>query len=110
LEAYKNHDGLKSLVLKYYENKKTIAAICAAPCFLGYLGLLKNKIAVCYPSLEEQLVNSGAIFGENYVENAPPFITGKGAGVTIQFALEIVKVIKGEEVARQVKEAFIVFD
>ena len=40
---------LRNLVLRFAQEQKPIAAICAAPMVLGKLGLLKGKKATCYP-------------------------------------------------------------
>ena len=46
--------------LKYmYENKRRIAAICAAPLCLGRRGMLVGKSATCFPGFEKEL--AGAI-------------------------------------------------
>lgn len=44
-------DDLRRLILRFAEENKPIAAICAAPMVLGKLGLLKGKKATCYPGL-----------------------------------------------------------
>lgn len=85
------------------ENGLLIAAICAAPSVLGAKGLLKGKQAVCYPGFENELVGAD-------VKNQPVcvdgnVITGKGSGVTIDFALEIVKYLVDEKTAFDVKES-----
>ncbi len=85
------------------ENGALITAICAAPSILGHLGLLKGKKAVCYPSFEEAL--DGAEIADALAVRDGRFITGKGAGAAIPFALEIVKALVSEETANSLKEA-----
>ena len=46
---------LRNLVLRFAQEQKPIAAICAAPMVLGKLGLLKGKKATCYPGFEQYL-------------------------------------------------------
>lgn len=77
-------------------------AICAAPSILGHKGLLNGKEAVCFPGFEEAL--DGATISKEYVVSDGNFITAKGAGVCIDFGLEIVKHIKGEAVAQEVRK------
>ena len=48
-------DDLRRLILRFAEENKPIAAICAAPMVLGKLGLLKGKKATCYPGFEQYL-------------------------------------------------------
>ncbi|MBR3738764.1 MAG: DJ-1/PfpI family protein [Eubacterium sp.] len=78
-----------------------VCAICAAPSILGHKGLLNGKNAVCFPGFEEAL--EGAEIADEFVVCDGNFITAKGAGVCIDFGLEIVKKIKGEETALAIK-------
>lgn len=84
------------------ENKKYICAICAAPSILGHKGLLKGKEAICFPGFENDL--TGAIFSDKYVVTDGLIITARGAGVAVDFGLEIVKALKGEETAENVRK------
>ena len=81
------------------QNHLLIAAICAAPSILGKKGLLEGKRAVCFPSFEKDLLN--AIIAYGYVCTDDNFITAKGAGSSIEFALEIVRYFKGDREARR---------
>ncbi|HZH74096.1 MAG TPA: DJ-1/PfpI family protein, partial [Mariniphaga sp.] len=82
-----------------------LGAICAAPLVFGNLGLLQNKKATCYPGFEDQL--TGADITGNAVEISDNIITGKGAGVAIQFALSIVEMLKGKPIAEQLADKLI---
>ena len=84
-------------------NGAFVTAICAAPSILGHLGLLKGKSAVCYPGFESAL--DGAVVANKLVVRDGCFITGKGPGAAIPFALEIVKALTNEETAISIKEA-----
>jgi 4-methyl-5(b-hydroxyethyl)-thiazole monophosphate biosynthesis len=99
------HEGLKSKIQEHYNKKKWLAAICAAPLVFGRMGLLEGKEAICYPSFEPEL--RGATIVDDIVAVSGNIITGKGAGVTMDFALEIVKQLKGEEMARQIAIALL---
>ncbi len=80
-----------------------IAAICAAPSILGHKGILKGKSATAYPGFETDL--SGAEIKNNFVVADGNVITAKGAGATLEFALEIVKFFKGEDEKRKLRDA-----
>lgn len=80
-----------------------ICAICAGPSILGHKGLLKGKNAICYPGFEEAL--EGAILSSEHVVTDGDFITAKGAGVSVDFGLEIVKELVGEDAAEAVRSA-----
>lgn len=96
------HTELNQLLTKQFNDGKPLAAICAAPSVLGKLGILSGKEAICYPGFEDKL--SGATVSEKSVVKDGTVITGKGPGVAIAFALEIVRTLKGEEVAAQVAD------
>ena len=77
------------------ENNLYICAICAAPMILGKKGLLEGKEAICFPGFEDEL--RGALISESFVCRSGNIITAKGMGSAINFGLEIVKAVKGEE-------------
>jgi 4-methyl-5(b-hydroxyethyl)-thiazole monophosphate biosynthesis len=101
-----NHLGLREQILNFHENKKLLGAICAAPLVFGSLGILKNINATCYPGFESQL-HGAIVTGEN-IEVADNIITAKGAGVAIDFALKIVEILKGKDLANKLAQKMIV--
>lgn len=101
-----NHEGLKKQIMDFHENGKPLGAICAAPLVFGNLGILKGKKATCYPGFENELKGTKST-GKN-VEQAGTIITGKGAGVAIHFALKIVAMLKGKELADELSRKMIV--
>jgi len=88
-ENLSKHEGLLDLLPKFIDEGKKVAAICAAPTILGGLGLLEGKEAICYPGLEEGL--KGARLSSDPIVTDGQILTGKGAGVSIAFALAILK-------------------
>lgn len=80
-----------------------LAAICAAPLVLGRRGLLDGKRAICYPGFEKEL--KGAIIGDESVVTDGNVTTAKGMGVALEFSLELVRVILGEEAALRISDA-----
>jgi 4-methyl-5(b-hydroxyethyl)-thiazole monophosphate biosynthesis len=97
----KDHKGLCEMLLNANQSGKWIAAICAAPTILGSLGLLKGKRATCFPGMEDELI--GAIVTGSYVEQDGKIITAKGAGVATDFGFTLLKCIKDEKTALDVK-------
>ena len=91
------HAGLKTLLLRYNNEGKRIAAICAAPSILGELKLLDGKQAVVYPGCEKSL--KGATIMDASVVKDGTIITAKGPGSAFDFGLAIVTELKGEEKA-----------
>ena len=85
---------------KLYNKGKRIAAICAAPMILGGLGYLKGKEAICYPGFEKYL--KGAIISDKTTVTDGNITTSKGAGTAMEFALELVRLLKGEETSAEI--------
>ena len=101
----KNHSGLGKQILDFHKNGKPLGAICAAPLVFGNLGILKNQKATCYPGFENQLHGAEVTGAE--VETSGKIITGKGAGVAIQFALKIVESLKGKTLADELAKKMV---
>ena len=99
------HAGLCELLQDSAEKGVKLAAICAAPSVFGNLGLLNGKEATCYPGFEDQLM--GASVSENPVVVSDNFITARGAGVAMKFALKLVEVLKGKKIAEELAAAII---
>jgi len=100
------HEGLKNQIIDYQKHGKYLAAICAAPIVFGNLGILKGKKVVCYPGYESHLVGAEVRSNPYIVDNN--IITGRGVGAALQFSLEIVRILKGEESAIQLRKAMLV--
>lgn len=83
----------------FYQAKKYIAAICAAPSILGHRGILKGRRACCYPSFESHL--EGAEVTQGPVEVSEHVITSRGMGTAVDFGLAIAGVLCGAEVAEE---------
>lgn len=96
---------LRNLVLRFAQEQKPIAAICAAPMVLGKLGLLKGKKATCYPGFDKYL--EGAEYTGNMVEVVDNFILGKGPGAAPAFAFAILEKYAGTEKALEVKKGML---
>lgn len=103
-----HHEGLKKMLLHYNEQKKDLAAICAAPGVLGVHGILKGKRAVCYPGCEENLV--GATVLESAVVIDGNLITSKGPGTAMEFSLALIERLCGKEKMEKIKEGLLYFN
>lgn len=98
-------EKLTEALKKADQEKRGIAAICAAPSVLGDLGFLKGKKAVCYPGFESRL--TGAEVLAVPVVTDGHITTSRGMGTAIAFALELTKRLKDEETAKQVGRSII---
>jgi len=96
------------LILRVWKAGKELAAICAAPKLLAQLDIIKGYSVVCHPSINNEIMNAGgrllhnkqATFDRN-------LITGKAAGSSIDFALELVAVMCDRETSEQLRSALV---
>lgn len=86
-KSYYDCKDLLELLKEYNKKNNRIAAICAAPSILGNLGLLEGKKAMAFPGV----VTDGNI------------TTSRGMGTSLDLGLELVRLIKGEELAEQLR-------
>jgi len=90
-------------VQKYHGSKKTLAAICAAPCILAKAGVLSDSRATVYPGMERELPRprSERVVTDGHI------ITSQGPGTAMDFALKIVEMLAGKEKAAKVKREIV---
>lgn len=96
-----NNQTVQNIIDNASNTNAFICAICAAPSILGHKGLLNEKEATCFPGFENAL--EGASLSENFVVTDGKFITARGAGVSVDFGLEIVKQLRGEELSNEIR-------
>lgn len=90
-----------------WDNGKFVAAICAGPTVLADLGITSGKTATCYPTC------AGGMGSANVRNDVPcvtdgKLITGASAGCAVPFGLALVAALKGQQVADEVKEKFVI--
>ncbi len=96
---------VKKLVLKQYEAGRYVAAICAAPTALGKFGILKDKKAICYPGMENELYCKEVVM-ESVVKDGN-VITSRGLGTAIPFGLALIECLKGKECADEIAKKIV---
>lgn len=93
---------LIDLLKKQKEKGKLYAAICASPAVvLRTHGLLPKK-ATCYPSFAEHLHDPSMAKQRVVVDDN--CVTSGGPGTALEFALELVRQLCGQQKAKQVAE------
>lgn len=80
---------LNEMILYFSNNKKLIAAICAAPLFLNKANLLEGKEFTIFHGLENDV--NGIFDSKAKVITSDNIITGRSAGVVYDFVFEIIK-------------------
>ncbi len=101
-ENLKNSFVLAELLKKQNSENKLYGAICASPAVvLEHHGLLEGKKATCHPLFVEQLKNHVHVGGDSVVFDKN-CVTSRGAGTSIEFGLELVGILMGEEKKKEV--------
>lgn len=93
-----------ALIRRTHQAEKTIASICGAPSVLGKMGLLKGEKATCYPGMEELL---GCEALTDKVVESGHFITSRGAGTAVDFALALVAKAVSPEKADEIAKGIV---
>jgi len=92
-------------ILKANDLGIMIAAICGAPAILAKLGLLKNRRAVCFPSVEHILKSNGALIQrDEAVTHDNYIITAQAAGSSLEFGFKLVSMLRGWNAAEDVRK------
>lgn len=82
--------------------EKYISAICAAPSILASAGLLAGKKATSHPSVQERM--EGADYSEARVVIDGKWVTSRSPGTAMEFAFALVRLLVGEEKAKEVNQ------
>ena len=96
------HSGLTDMIKSFNASGKRLAAICAAPMVFAGCGILSGKKAVIYPGMEEHL--GDAEVSSSRVQTDGNIITSQGPGTAMEFALEIIRTVKGEAAADEIRK------
>lgn len=96
---------LTELLVRFHEEGKKVAAICAAPSVLGDLGILKGKRAACYPGFEDRLAGAEVVYEKVAVDSN--VTTSRGMGTAIPFALALAEQLVSREKAEEIKKGII---
>lgn len=91
-----------SIVKEINNNKKMVAAICAAPIVLHRADIINEKRVTSYPGFQDAL--EGSIYLEESVIRDDNIITARGPALAVDFAIEIVNYLLGEEKAKELKQ------
>jgi len=91
------------IIKNAYDQNKVVAAICAAPAVLSDAEILENKKCTIYPGTEDELIKGKGTPKSEKVVVDGNIITSKGPATALEFALKIVEVLAGKQVADAVK-------
>lgn len=101
-----NCNDLLNHLESVWENGKIVSAICASPAVvLGKTKIPNNKKWTCYPGMETE---SNQKYIPQYINEVfvtdGNLVTGRGPGASEQFAMELVRILAGEETANKIRK------
>lgn len=101
---------LAAHIKECFEKGKLVSSICASPALvLSSTGILKGKNWTCYPGMESEV--DPELVEDSTHSSGVPFVTdgnivtGAGAGTAEQFAMELVRILCGDEIAKKVHDS-----
>ena len=108
-ENLKNSDAVAAFVGRVRSEDRVVAAICAAPALVlpRQAGLLDGKKFTCYPGMEKE-AGPKAVFVKQSVVRDGRLITSQGPGTSMDFALELVRELVDEAMAKKLADAMLV--
>ena len=104
-----SNERLIKIMLTHYSEGGAVAAICAAPgLVLSQLPELNGVKMTCFDGFETPLQAKGAEYVKVPAIRDGNIITGRGAGCAIDFGLEIVDFLKGQETVKKVRAGMMI--
>jgi len=101
--------NVKSVVQRMRNERKSIAAICAAPTALAAFGIIDNRCVTSYPGMKAEIqeLSPSVVYVDDAVVEDDFLITSRGAGTAVEFALRLVAKLSGEEKSTEVRHSII---
>ena len=105
MNGMKSSEKVCSIVKKAEEDGKYVTAICASPTIFAHLDMVRGKKCVCYPGMEDELIAAGGIYVDEPVVTDGKMITARAAGASEEFSFELIRALKGNEAAENVRKS-----
>lgn len=96
---------LMEQVRAFHEEKRRLAAICAAPGIFGRMGILEGRNATSHPSVTDAL--AGAEVSQKETVPDGHILTSRGMGTAIPFALKIIEIFTDKDKARSIGQGIV---
>lgn len=100
---------VKAVVERLRAERKSIAAICAAPAALAAYGVTDGMRVTSYPSFRDEMqrLQPSSVYVDESVVEDDFLVTSRGAGTAVAFALRLVARLCGERKAAEVRESIV---
>ena len=94
-----------ALVRAFAAADKWIGAVCAGPLVLQDAGVLKGRRATCHPGVAGELTGAQRVDGPVVVDGR--IVTSQGAGTMFSYIQTLIRLVSGEEAARDVAKGMV---
>jgi len=100
---------VKTVVQRLRDERKSIAAICAAPTALAAYGITQGKKVTAYPSCQADMesLQPSSVFVNDVVVEDGFLITSRGPGTAIAFALRLVEKLSDAGTADEIRQQLV---
>ena len=96
-------DSVKELVSEFYEHKKWLMAICAAPTVFGMMGIMDGLKYISFPGTEKEMGKAIRMNDLPSIKDGK-FITARSVGVVYDFVFEIIRAIYNQKAVEKLKK------
>ncbi len=93
---------VKKILDDAMSNDRLVSAICAAPSVLSSYGYIKGKKATSHPSVRDKM--GDVDYSEARVVVDGNWVTSRSPGTAMEFAFQLVELLKGPEMVLKVNE------
>ena len=101
--------NVKVVVERLRDERKSIAAICAAPMALAAYGITAGKRVTSYPSCQDEMekLQPSSVYVDEAVVEDDFLTTSRGPGTSIAFALRLIAKLCGTEKAEEIRQSIV---
>ncbi|MDQ6957071.1 MAG: DJ-1/PfpI family protein [Mariprofundaceae bacterium] len=105
----RDDSNVKAVVEQLRSERKSIAAICAAPTALAAYGITAGMKVTAYPACRADMetLQPSSVYMDNDVVEDDFLITSRGAGTAVAFALRLIARLCGEEKAEEIRQSIV---
>lgn len=109
--AYLLRDDLhvKGVIERAYAERKSVAAICAAPTALAAYGMTADRKVTSYPACQSEMerLQPSSVYVDAAVVEDDFLITSRGPGTAVEFGLRLIARLCGEAKAEEIRESIV---
>jgi len=101
--------NVKAVVDRLRLERKTIAAICAAPTALAAYGVTADRRVTSYPACREEMevLQPSCVYVDDAVVEDDFLITSRGAGTAVEFSLRLIARLCGEQKVVEIRQSIV---